>query len=124
MRKEMGRMRRGKAVLALALLTGAAAIALGGCMDAERQTGAEEDRSLGTPLEMGESQSPDRSLETEESQSLDRSPGTEESRSPDRSLDPGPGEPEHLLGVCVGNGPGDLHGGGKTDPAVSGPHDP
>lgn len=38
--------------------------------------------------------------------------------------DPGSGGPEHLLGVCVGNGPGDFHEGGRTDPVISGPHDP
>ena len=81
-------MRRGKAVLALGVLAGAAALGLGGSMAAKRQP---------LPLPAGGRR---------------------------RAMDPGSGGPEHLLGVCVGNGPGDFHEGGRTDSVISGPHDP
>lgn len=86
-------MKRGKAVLALGVLAGAAALGLGGSMAAKRQ-----------PLPLPA-----------------RYDLREDGAGP---WIPGSGGPEHLLGVCVGNGPGDFHEGGRTDPVISGPHDP
>ncbi len=132
-------MRRGKAVLALGVLAGATALGLGGSMAAKRQPlplparyDLREDGAGPWIRDQGDQNTcwafaSVTALETsmkEEERIPSPSGPVRSAGGRRRAMDPGSGGPEHLLGVCVGNGPGDFHEGGRTDPVLSGPQDP